>query len=157
VSAATTLPIRRGPKVDLSGRRFGNLVAIEFVDGRWMCSCACGATVRVPSGNLTSHARHGHTRPGKLTPEYQCWINMVARCGNANHPRFADWGGRGIAVCKAWRESFEQFLADMGPRPAGRSIDRIDNDGNYEPGNVRWATRSQQMSNQRRAKRRAAS
>lgn len=73
---------------------------------------------------------------------------MVQRCTNPNCRRFADWGGRGITVCERW-ESFENFLADMGERPEGMTLDRRDNDGDYEPGNCRWATPKEQRANQR--------
>jgi len=86
------------------------------------------------------------------TAEYRAWQNMRARCLNSRNPRFADYGGRGITICPRW-DDYEVFLADMGRRPGpGYSIDRIDNDGNYEPGNCRWATRSEQQSNKRRKK-----
>ncbi len=84
------------------------------------------------------------------TPEYRAWVDLIARCENPKHPRFADYGGRGVLVCPRWRSSFAAFLADIGPRPAPRlSIDRIDNDGNYEPGNCRWATTKVQAANKR--------
>lgn len=74
---------------------------------------------------------------------------MVGRCHNPNHAAFAYYGARGINVCDRWRNSVEAFIAEVGPRPLGLTLDRIDNDGNYEPGNVRWATKSQQQRNRR--------
>ncbi len=86
--------------------------------------------------------------------EYRAWYQMIYRCTNPKFPQWKDYGGRGISVCAEWRNSFTAFFEHVGPRPSPQhSFDRIDNDGNYEPGNVRWATRSQQNSNQRRTKR----
>lgn len=91
---------------------------------------------------------HGHSRRGKVTPEFRAWWAMIMRCELESGPRYDRYGGRGIRVCEKWRESFEAFLKDVGLRPTrSHSIDRIDNDGHYMPGNVRWATRKEQNAN----------
>ena len=101
--------------------------------------------------------KHGAARTGQNTAEYRAWCSMITRCTNPNRKKWPDYGGRGITVCERWRNSFENFLADMGPRPSPKhSVDRYpNNDGNYEPGNVRWATKAEQANNRRPRKRRA--
>lgn len=103
---------------------------------------------------MTAHGRkqiHGAARRGLLTPEYRTWKSMLGRCRIKTSTSYKHYGARGISVCERW-SSFENFLADMGRRPSPmHSIDRIDNDGNYEPGNCRWATTNVQSRNTRRS------
>lgn len=101
------------------------------------------------------NTKHGHSRSGRQTPEYFAWRNMLNRCYNEGVDSFPLYGGRGIAVCERWQgeRGFENFLADMGPRPSAQhSIDRRESDGNYEPDNCRWATRIEQARNRRTVK-----
>jgi len=91
--------------------------------------------------------KHGHSLKGWRSPEYYSWSGAIARCNNRNHPKYYMYGAVGIKVCDAWRESFLSFLNDMGPRPKGHSIERIDSKGDYEPGNCKWATVIEQNRN----------
>lgn len=133
-----------------------------------LCVCDCGTVkyferLKVLVGHTTScgcHGgrilKHGHARKkGRRSPEHLVWSAMWQRCANQNNPAWKRYGARGIAVCERWKE-FMNFLADMGPRPAGRngrvaaySLERINNNGNYEPGNCKWATVQEQRANTR--------
>ena len=124
------------------------------------CGCLraeeCGKTgARTAAANSRAgtekRVKHGHARAVNRHPLYSTWNSMKDRCRNPRNPKYRLYGGRGIRVCSRW-EDFVAFLADMGTKPSPKhSIDRIDNDGNYEPGNVRWATPHQQNRNRRRS------
>jgi len=102
-------------------------------------------------GELNPNYRHGHSSNGKPSPTYYSWRAMKKRCLNSNCPDYEYYGGRGIEVCERWMD-FVNFLADMGERPEGKTLDRIDNNGDYEPKNCRWATPKEQRQNQGEAK-----
>lgn len=109
-------------------------------------SCGC-QTKRILREARTTHG-HSHANKGEGTPTYSSWRSMHERCSRATHKSYADYGGRGIKVCDRW-QSFENFLADMGERPKGRTLSRKDNEGNYEPGNCCWDTHRSQANNRR--------
>jgi hypothetical protein len=157
-------------RIDLVGKRFGRWTVLEMERDRrdglgimWLCRCDCGTTRHVSGRHMRRgasvscgclkaerQALRNRTHGMFGVPEYHSWSGMIQRCTNPGNPSYANYGGRGITVCERWR-SFKDFLLDMGRRPKGTSIDRIDNDGSYEPGNCRWATRTVQNSNKRRA------
>jgi hypothetical protein len=158
----------------VAGRRFGRLVVLGFShsDGRlrwWVCRCDCGTTLAVKGASLTSPSRKGRksscgclqrevaktyltTHGASHRPEWHAWRAMLDRCENPSNRGYRRYGGRGIAVCQEWHgdDGYHAFYAEVGPRPSSEhSIDRIDNNKGYEPGNVRWTTRDVQAANTR--------
>lgn len=162
------------PIKEMTGQRFNRWLVIRLVGSirgkvRWLCRCDCGtekivAGTDLRSGNSQScrcyirdrlflvHTKHGQslTSTHAATPEYVAWVSMINRCESPNYRGYARYGGRGITICERWRTSFTTFFEDMGLRPAkGMSLGRINNDGNYEPGNCEWQTAKQQALNRR--------
>lgn len=159
-------------RIDITGDRYGRLIAVRRVYSssvsRWLCRCKCGKCVAVRLSDLRTRktrscgcmrsentkrnnrlrSTHGETRNGKIPPEYLSWRAAKARCFNPNNAQYSSYGGRGITMCRRWRESFKNFVTDMGRRPSLKySIERIDGSGNYEPGNCKWATSREQTRN----------
>lgn len=167
-------------RTDYTGRKFGRLTVIGFSHSKpkkggsrtyWKCKCECGneTTIlgqEIPKGNQKScgclrkeiaiertkkiNLGYKHGYYGSKT--HNSWKAMKQRCCWEKHVRYKDYGGRGITVCDRWKDSFVNFLEDMGERPEGTTIDRKNNDGNYEPSNCRWATPKEQANNTSRSK-----
>lgn len=153
---------------DLTGQRFGRLIIMTRAPSRgyrtyWNVRCDCGTEKEVSQSVLVTGKAKScgcfnaenraviNTKHGKVnTPTYISWCSMWARCTNSKLKSYANYGGRGVSVCEEWKD-FSVFLSDMGERPNGTSIDRINVNGNYEPSNCRWATPSEQRRNQRAA------
>lgn len=154
--------VGRPVKLDLSGQKFGRWLVESRADVNakgeiyWNCTCECGTRQMVRANTLTSGrstscgclhreavTSHGYTG----TPTFKSWESMRQRCNNPKSPDYPRYGGRGIRVCERWQNDFAAFLADMGERPDGLTLDRKDVDGDYEPSNCHWATRSRQQRN----------
>lgn len=160
--------------IDLVGQSFGRLMVLGRAGiasnrrATWRCRCVCGRETIVIGGDLRSGRtrscgclrkelrvrkialKHGHKANNITTRTYNSWQGMLKRCTDPKSISYPRYGGRGIKVCERWLHSFENFLADMGERPDSTSLDRKDNDGNYEPGNCRWATFKEQANNKRK-------
>lgn len=163
---------RRDPSL-VAGATLQRFTLIEEViglDGRsnWRAKCVCGQERIVRIRDLKSGHRiscgcfgreqsvlrsttHGHGTRAK-TPTYRTWQHMISRCHSPTSDNYPNYGGAGIVVCERWRASFENFLADMGERPEGKTLDRVIGSKGYEPSNCRWATPGEQAQNTTRAK-----
>jgi len=161
-------PSKHGPRHLLAGKKFGKLTLIEVsakehgTRPHWRCRCECGSITNAAEANILNghtrscgcihreRARAGLNRKHGMikTPTYYSWRAMLCRCFSPRTDGYEYYGGRGISVCDRWQK-FENFLADLGTRPTGTTLERQDTNGNYEPGNCYWATAKQQAANRR--------
>lgn len=164
-------------KINYTGRRFDRLLVEKMLQpkrlpsgtvGLCRCWCRCGTRITVRTSSLVNgntrscgcirkeqpnRVTHGHTRDRLTTPEYRSWRSMIIRCEDSENSSWPWYGARGIKVCSGWRDSFRKFLADLGPRPGGYSLERKDTDGDYEPSNCHWIPASNQGYNTRTSRR----
>lgn len=159
---------KHGRFKDLTGQKFNRLTVLGFagiLNRQWFCKCECGNVTKVQSGSLKNgnttscgclhkervkevRTKHGHSAHSQESRTYNTWKTMLKRCQNPNYKDFNNYGGRGIIVCERW-QSFENFLADMGERPEGKTLDRKENDKGYYPENCKWADWFEQANNRR--------
>ena len=149
---------------DLQGLRFGKWQVVSQIAERgkfgevlWNCVCDCGNLGKVRTANLMRNIskscgcrQHENTHNMTGTKTFKSWESMKQRCLNKNSPDYHRYGGRGVSVCDRWVNSFDNFLSDMGLRPDGKTLDRLDVNGNYTPENCRWATQEEQNQNKRK-------
>ena len=150
---------------NLTNVRFGRWLVTGIAPRRntdrsvyWYCRCDCGTVKEIAAGSLRKgqstscgcyRTEVNSTNPHYKSPTYNSWDNMIGRCYRSSQPDYDSYGGRGITVCQRWRDSFHNFLSDMGERPNGKTIDRQNVNGNYEPGNCVWSSSKEQQSNKR--------